>query len=78
MGSSKFTGNRPTTVRTLLGTQICVYESDMHYQAGTCSKAEEYAEEQSYYSKSTDFLNEFGLIHLVFESRWGKGCELQI
>ena len=78
MGCSKFSGNRPTTVSdTFKGTKIGVYVSDVYDQTGSRSKAKEDTEEQSYYSKRSNFLNEFGLIHLVFESRWGKGCELQ-
>ena len=66
MGSSKFLGNRPTTVSDAFkGTQIGVYESNVHYQTGTCSEAKEDTEEQSYYSKRSDFLNEFGLFHLA-------------
>ena len=49
MGSSKFSGNRPKTVSdTFKGTKIGVYESNVHDQTGTCSKAKEDTEEQSY------------------------------
>ena len=73
MGSSKFSGNRPTTVSDAFkGTQIGVCESDVHYQTGTCSEAKEDTEEQSYYAKRSNFLNEFGLIHLVLNQDEGR------
>ena len=66
MGSSKFSGNRPTTVSDAFkGTKIGVYVSNVYYQTGTCSEAKEDTKEQSYYSKRSNFLNEFGLIHLA-------------
>ena len=42
MGSSKFSGNRPTTVSDAFkGTKIGVYVSNVHDQTDTCSKAKE-------------------------------------
>ena len=72
-GSSKFSGNRPTTVSDAFkGTKIGVYVSNVYDQTGTCSKAKEDTEEQSYYSKRSNFLNEFGLIHLALNQDEGR------
>ena len=73
MGSSKFSGNRPTTVSDAFkGTKIGVYVSNVHDQTGTCSKAKEDTEKQGYNSKRSNFLNEFGLIHLVLNEDEGR------
>ena len=80
MGSSKFSGIRPTTVSDAFkGTKIGVYVSNVHDQTDTCSTAKEDTEKQSYYSKRSNFLNEFGLIHLALNQdggrngEWGRG-----
>ena len=76
MGSSKFLGNRPTTASDAFkGTKIGVYVSNVHDQTDTCSKAKEDTEKQSYYSKRSNFLNEFVPIHLVLNQDEGKECE---
>ena len=66
MGGSKFSGKRPATVSdTLKGTKIGVNVSNMHGQTDTRSKAKEDTKEQAYDPKRSNFLNEFGLIHLA-------------
>ena len=73
MGSSKFSGNRPTTVSDAFkGTKIGVYVSNVHNQTDTCSEAEEETKEQGYDSKRSNFLNEFGLIHLTLNQDGGR------